>query len=131
MEEWEERRSDEAEGKTRFQDDERRENLLLELVQAYQEQFWNLRRFAEARDSDLAEQLGLMETNLRHAMQMCGISIIGECGLEIYYDLHEIVEVLDTPDSRLHGIVATVYSCGCLYRGKVKRKARVAVYRAE
>ena len=78
----------------------------------------------------MAEQLELMEKNLMHARQICGISMIGDCGAALNYDLHEVIEVLDTTDTRLDGMIAVVYSCGYLYKGKVKKKARVAVYRA-
>lgn len=129
LEEWDERRSDEAQVRARFQEGERSENLLLKVFEAYQEQFWNLRRFADTANSELAAQLALMEKNLQHDRQLCGISMIGECGVEINYDLHEVIEVLDTTDTRLDGVIAAVYSCGYLYKGKVKRKARVGVYR--
>lgn len=129
LEEWDERRSDEAQVRARFQEGERSENLLLKVFEAYQEQFWNLRRFADTADSELARQLALMEKNLQHDRQLCGISMIGECGVEINYDLHEVIEVLDTTDTRLDGVIAAVYSCGYLYKGKVKKKARVGVYR--
>lgn len=129
LEEWEDRRSDEADVRARFQEGERSENLLLKVFEAYQEQFWNLKRFADTADSEWAGQLALMEKNLQHDRQLCGISIIGECGIEINYDLHEVIEVLDTTDDRLDGVVAAVYSCGYLYKGKVKKKARVGVYR--
>lgn len=129
LDEWEEKRSDEADVKARFQEGTRRENQLLKVFEVYQEQFWNLKRFADTADSEWAEQLSLMEKNLMHCRQLCGISIIGECGVEIDYDLHEAIEVLDTTDPRLNGIVAAVYSSGYLYQGKVKKKARVGVYR--
>lgn len=130
LEEWEEKRSDEADVRSRFQEGERSENLLLKVFEAYQEQFWSLKRFADTADTKLAEQLELMEKNLMHARQICGISMIGDCGATLNYDLHEVIEVLDTTDTRLDGMIAVVYSCGYLYKGKVKKKARVAVYRA-
>ncbi len=130
LEEWEEKRSDEADVRSRFQEGERSENLLLKVFEAYQEQFWSLKRFADTADTKLAEQLELMEKNLMHARQICGISMIGDCGAALNYDLHEVIEVLDTTDTRLDGMIAVVYSCGYLYKGKVKKKARVAVYRA-
>ncbi|MCI9190556.1 MAG: nucleotide exchange factor GrpE [Lachnospiraceae bacterium] len=130
LEEWEEKRSDEADVRSRFQEGERSENLLLKVFEAYQEQFWSLKRFTDTADTKLAEQLELMEKNLMHARQICGISMIGDCGAALNYDLHEVIEVLDTTDTRLDGMIAVVYSCGYLYKGKVKKKARVAVYRA-
>lgn len=127
--EWEERSADEADAKARFREQERSEGLLLELFEAYQEQFWNLKRFAGAKDAEWSGQLALMEEQLARVRQLCGIGIISECGAEVNYDLHEVIEVLSTADTRLDGLVAAVYRCGYLYKGKVKKKAQVAAYR--
>lgn len=129
LDEWSERSSDEADVRKRLQEGERSEACLLNLFEAYQEQFWGMRRFAEGKDSELAGQLTLMEQSLLNVRQMCGISIIQEVGVAVNYDLHEAIQIVDTTDPGLDGIVAMIYSCGYLYKGKVKKKAKVAVYR--
>jgi predicted nuclease with TOPRIM domain len=64
LEEWEEKRSDEADVRSRFQEGERSENLLLKVFEAYQEQFWSLKRFTDTADTKLAEQLELPGTKV-------------------------------------------------------------------
>lgn len=131
IEEWEEKRSDEQETKEQFQALWKGEQCFLDLFEAYQEQFWNLKRFAEGKDETWASQIGLMERNLEHFRQLCGITVIGEYGARINYDLHEVLETVEAKDSALDKTVAAIYSCGYLYKGKVKKKARVAAYLAE
>lgn len=130
LDEWEQRRSDEEEVKERFREQEQNERHLLALFEAYQEQFWNLRRFADTKDEAWSAQISLMEQNLDHHRRLCGIDVIGTCGNKVDYDLHEVIETMETEDSGKDRQVAHVYECGYLYKGKVKKKARVAAYRA-
>ena len=44
------------------------------------------------------------------------------------YDLHDVIQITETKDAEQDRRVADIYGCGYLYRGKVKKKARVAVY---
>lgn len=66
--------------------------------------------------------------NLEYYRQLCGISVIGELEAEIDYDLYEIIEAVDTKNPEQGKRIAEVYSCGYLYKGKVKKKARVSAY---
>ncbi|MBD5489868.1 MAG: nucleotide exchange factor GrpE [Lachnospiraceae bacterium] len=129
LEEWSERKSDDDSVKERFRECAQNEQQLLELFEAYQEQFRNMKRFATARDEAWAAQITLMEKNLEHYRQLCGISVIEECGVEVDYDLHEVIEAVDTDQPDLDRKIAHIYRCGYLYKGKVKRKAQVAAYR--
>lgn len=129
LEEWEERRSDEEEVRERFRVQKQNEDHLLALFEGYQEQFWNLKRFADSKDEVWSEQIALMEQNLDRCRRLCEINVIGVCGEIVDYDLHEVIQIMETDDSDKNGQIAEVYSCGYLYKGKVKKKARVAAYR--
>ncbi|MBD5458967.1 MAG: nucleotide exchange factor GrpE [Lachnospiraceae bacterium] len=129
LEEWNDKQSDAEHIKRQFREYEQNEHRLLELFEAYQEQLWNLKRFAEEKDESLAAQLSLMEKKLEHYRQLCGISMIGECGTEVDYDLYEVLEAVDTEDEGKDRTVVCVYRCGYLYKGKVIKKAQAAVYR--
>ena len=128
LEEWSERKS--AEDSLREQHCEHTENEqhLLGLFEAYQEQFRNMKRFAEGRDESWLAQIAMMERNLEHCRQLCGISLVGECGTEVDYDFHEVIEVMETEQPDQDRKIADVYRNGYLYKGKVRRKAQVAAY---
>lgn len=130
LEEWNERKADDDGVKERFREYAKDEQRLLELFEAYQDQFWNLRRFAEGKDEAWAAQISMMEKSLEHYRQMCGISIIGECGADVDYDLHEVIDVVETDEPGLERKVALIYQCGYLHKGRVVRKAKVAAYSA-
>lgn len=130
LEEWGERQSDEQEVKERFREYEQREEHLLQLFEAYQEQFFSLKRFAKGKDEAWAAQIALMEKNLERCRQSCGIDVIEDCDVEVNYDLHEVIETVDTEALDRDGNIADIYRCGYRYGGKVKRKAQVSAYRA-
>lgn len=129
IEEWNEKQSDTEHVKEQFREHARQERRLLDLFEAYQEQFWNLKRFAEGKDGALKEQLCRMEKNIERYRQQCGITLIGECGTEVDYDLHEALEKVDTEDAGKDRLIAEIFCNGYLYNGKVMKKAQAAVYR--
>lgn len=129
LEEWEERRSDENGVKERFRALEQNESCLLALFEAYQEQFWSLKRLADTKDEVWSAQIALMEQKLDRCRRLCGIDVIDRCGETVDYDLHEVIQTTETRDADQDKRVADIYCCGYLYKGKVKKKARVAVYR--
>lgn len=129
LDEWDEKKSDEESVKTRELEAVQTEKLLLSLFEAYQEQFWNLKHYAASKDGTWASQLALMEINLEHFRRTCAISMIQECGVSVDYDLHEIIEAIDTTDPALDKTIADIYRCGYLYKGKVRKKAQAAAYR--
>lgn len=130
LEEWNERKADDDSVREHFRDCEQAEQRLLELFEAYQEQFRNMKRFAGDRDEAWAAQFAMMEKQLERYRRLCGISVIEECGVEVDYGLHEVIEAVDTDDPGLDRIIADIYRCGYLYKGRVRRKAQVAAYRA-
>lgn len=129
LDEWEEKSSDEQSIKLRLQESDAAEKLLLNLFEAYQEQFWSLKHYAASKDDTWASQIALMEKNLEHCRRSCAISIIQDCGASVDYDLHDIIEVVPTKDPALDKTIAEIYHCGYLYKGKVRKKAQVSAYR--
>ena len=130
LEEWEDKKSKKDDFRKRIQDCEQSENLLLELFESYQEQFWNLKRFAEKKDETWSAQMTLMGQKLEYCRQICGISIIEESGTEVNYDLHEVIEVVDTTERARDRLIAEIINWGYLYKGRVKKKAQVTAYHA-
>lgn len=128
LEEWGERNAaaDNLSAQLRERDEERK--LLFELFEAYQDQLRNLRRFAEGKDDAWAAQIAMMEDGLERYRRSCGICLTGERGETVDYDLHEVVEVVDTDQPESDRKIADVYSNGYLYRGVVQKKARVVAY---
>ena len=131
LDEWEEKRSDEEMVQKQLLDHQKNEKQLLTLFEAYQEQFFNLKRFLDTKNTTWAEQIGLMEKTLEHYRQLCGIIMIEECDIAVDYDLHEVIEAVSTTDSSKDKTVAAIYRCGYLYKGEIKQKAQVSAYRLE
>lgn len=129
LEEWNERTVLEDELRTQLREGEEEEQHLLQLFEAYQDQFHNLQRFASGRDEAWTAQIAMMERSLEHYRQACGISLVGECGAEVDYDLHEVIEAIETAQPDQDRKIADVYRGGYLYKGKIKRKAQVAAYK--
>ncbi len=130
LEKLEENESEREESGKQILECRQSEKLLLELFESYQEQFWNLKRLAGEKDETWSAQMTLVGTKLEHCRQLCGISIIEESGTEVNYDLHEVIEAVDTVQQEQDRLVAEVISWGYLYKGKVMKKAKVAAYRA-
>lgn len=131
MEVWEERSSGEKEARNHMQEYAQSEKKLLDLFEAYQEQFFQMKRFAGEKDEAWKEQLALMEEKLEQCRRECGISIISGCGIPVNYELHEIIEVKDTDDLSKDNLISDIYRCGYIYKGRILKKAQAAAYRAK
>lgn len=129
LDEWAEKKSDEASAAARLQEASQTEHQLLTLFEAYQEQFWNLRHFAASKDESWKSQIALMEQALEHELRACAICLIDACGVSVDYELHDVIEAIDTSDPALDKTIAEIYRCGYLYKGKVRKKAQAAAYR--
>lgn len=130
LEKLEENESEREESGKRILECRETEKLLLELFESYQEQFWNLKRLAGEKDETWSSQMALIGTKLEHCRQLCGISIIEESGIEVNYDLHEVMEAVDTEQREKDKLVAEIISWGYLYKGRVMKKAKVTAYHA-
>lgn len=125
----EERQEEELSNRRRTQEQREEEEQFLGLFAAYQEQFWQLRSFLDGSGAAWSRQAELMEQELAKSRRYCGIEEISQIGETVDYQIHEVIEVIDTADMAQDRTVAQVFSPGYLYQGRVRKKARVAVYR--
>ncbi len=129
LDELEENSSGKAEHAECIRQSEHTESQLLGLFEAYLEQFWSLRHFAASRDDSWAAQINLMEEALEPYRRSCQISVIEDCGAKVSYELHEVIDTAETSDPALDKTIADIYCCGYLYKGTVRKKAKVSAYR--
>lgn len=127
----EERQEEERFGRQRAQEQREEEEQFLALFSAYQEQFWQIRSFLDGSGTAWSRQAELMEQELAKSRRYCGIEEVNRTGETVDYQLHEVIEVIDTADAAQDRKVAQVFSPGYLCHGKVRKKAKVAVYRAD
>lgn len=102
---------------------------LLELLGEYQEQTGNMKKYAKEKDPAWFRQLEMIETAVRGKRMACGIVLIEETGVCVDYALHEVIEVRETEEEQKDKTVAEVCSPGWIYRGNIRKKAKVAAYR--
>lgn len=129
LDELEENSSGKTEHAECIRQSEHTESQLLGLFEAYLEQFWSLRHFAASRDDSWAAQINLMEEALEPYRRSCQISVIEDCGAKVSYELHEVIDTAETSDPALDKTIADIYCCGYLYKGTVRKKAKVSAYR--
>lgn len=121
-------------GKERVYEQKQRQSLeqerekLLQMLGTYQEQLWNMKTYAEKNDSAWHQQLLLVEKVVQEKMVFSGITAIDRTDCVVNYELHEVIELIDTEDMNRDRTVAVIYKPGYLYRGEVRKKAQVAVY---
>lgn len=125
----EEQENQETVSKKRITELEMREQALLDVLISYQEQLFHFEHMAESLDENWKKQLAMVQDKLTRNMLEAGIQEIRGEGEPVNYELHEIIQVIDTEDEKLASKVSIVYRPGILYCGQVKRKARVLVYR--
>lgn len=101
---------------------------LLALVLAYQEQLAALHRLVEGEEQ-WTRQLDLMEEKLSPGKKRAQVEFVGKAGEQVDLSLHEVWSVTDTPEAGKDGRILEVYSPGCVYAGKVWKKARVNAFR--
>lgn len=128
LEELEQRSLDDDKLQICMDEHERSKRAFLDLFEAYQEQFFQARRFALKTDGQLEQQLALMEEKVSGFINKCGISVIGECGVSVNYDLHEVIEVRNVDNPCKNNLIAEVFRCGYIYNGQIMKKAQVAAY---
>lgn len=119
----------ESQGQIRKLEEEK--GKLLKLLLVYQEQLWNMKRYAKQKDEAWSRQLGLMEKAAESSRLSCGIAWIEENGVQVDYELHEVIEARAVSEEEMDMKVAEVYSPGLIYHGNVRKKAKVAAYRLE
>lgn len=77
LEKWEAKESEKDSVRGQLLKYEQSEDALLALFESYQEQFWNMKRFAEKKEEAWSAQTALMEQKLERCRQLCGSSICG------------------------------------------------------
>ncbi len=126
--EWEDFREGEESRIGELLDWKNQEDNFIQLFEEYQEQLEGLKKYAGNGDKNLFQQIQLVEEKLEKKRRMCGISQIAEAGRTVDYDLHEVIQVLETDNPQLKETVAEIYSPGYIYKGKVRKKAKVSAY---
>ena len=125
----EKRQEEERLGRERVKEFEEERTGLLKLIEVYQEQLWNMRRYAAKHDPAWIPQLELSSEAVKGKEDLCGVVRIEETGGRVDYELHEVIEVRETAQEEQTQTVAKVCHPGYIYRGKVRRKAKVIAYR--
>lgn len=125
----EEQREEETQSQKKIAELESGQEKLLQVLDAYQEQVWNMMRYAAEHDPAWVVQIDLIRNAVRGKQISGGISLIEETGVRVDYALHEVIEIIDTAEEERAQVVAEIYHPGYVYMGVVKKKAKVAAYR--
>lgn len=117
----------------KIKEDTEREKALLSLVSHYQGILSIIEEKIGSTDMQAsdgwAEQMALFRKTLSAEFKQCAIEETGFSGETADYRYHEILNVIDTEEENLHNTIASTYSPGLIYHGKVVKKAQVSVYR--
>ena len=108
----------------------KREEALLDLVCQSRSQIDMIRQ----RLSDNAAwsgQLAMMERESAEFMRRAGILETGHIEEKVDYEIHEVLEAVETRRPEQDHTVARVFARGMIYCGRVVRKASVSAYRLE
>lgn len=76
-----------------------------------------------------SRQFEMMEQMSQKSMSECQLSVFGQEGEAVDYDLVEVLHVVDTEDVEKKGRIYKVNSQGYMFEGKVLKKAVVEAYR--
>ncbi|MCD8223225.1 MAG: nucleotide exchange factor GrpE [Clostridiales bacterium] len=134
----EEQKETSAEDAKLARDAAAREDALVEAVCLCVEQLYLLEQSLsgeKSTDTDTAQREAWKNQFAifgRERRQICALAGIQETGIiqEPYdYRIHEGIEATETNDENLNGKIAHVYRPGFLYRGELRKKAQVSVYR--
>lgn len=125
----EEQREEETQSQKKIAELESGQEKLLQVLDAYQEQVWNMMRYAAEHDPAWMAQIDLIRNAVRGKQISGGISLIEETGVRVDYALHEVIEIIDTAEEERAQVIAEIYHPGYVYMGVVKKKAKVAAYR--
>ena len=100
---------------------------LLSLIQCYQDQFCVLEAAAKD-DPAWRHQFELVRQKMTTPLQKAGITLIDQTNVPVSYDLHEVIDRVDTDNPLLRFCVAEVFKPGFLFKNKVLRKAEISAY---
>lgn len=105
-----------------------RENALLQLCCNSRDQL-DLIRQRLADDPAWAEQFRLLDKESSGFMRAASLLETGKPGEPVSYEIHQVLNAVDTSDRSLDKTVFQVYRRGRVYNGKVISKAQVSAYR--
>jgi molecular chaperone GrpE (heat shock protein) len=110
---------------------------LLDIISDYSQQldmFYNGVTQLENKDDlenhiSWEKQLFMAKNQIENSLMLCGIQKTGQVEEKTDYRIHEIIDIVETDNKEQNELIARVYSKGIIYKGKVIRKAKVAVYK--
>ncbi|MBQ9009673.1 MAG: nucleotide exchange factor GrpE [Clostridia bacterium] len=102
-------------------------DALLALALSYQDQLSLLEGAAQS-DPVWGHQFELVRQKMTAPLENAGLFVVDEANVPVNYDLHEVIERVDTTDPALHFCVAEVYTPGYVFNNKVLRKAKISAY---
>ncbi|MBR1628267.1 MAG: nucleotide exchange factor GrpE [Lachnospiraceae bacterium] len=104
-----------------------KEEKFLSLLDQYQELFFFMRQLLiqSADGAQWTKQFEVMDSALAEKHALCGLSLIEQSGVPVELSLHEVIEARAVADASKDGKVIEVIQPGCVYMGKVRKKARV------
>lgn len=136
LDELQERSKEREELQRYIKEGDEREKRLLALICCGREQLCLIQKAVleeHREDPDRAEawreQFRLMGEEAGGKMRACALEETGRAGESVDFDVHEVLNVVDTEDENLAHRVAEVFAPGCVYHGMIIKKARVAAYR--
>lgn len=83
------------------------------------------------KDPVWKDQNHIIEQEAQKYLRAAQIQETGVCGEPVDYEIHQVLNVVETSRKELAGTVAEVYRRGRIWKGKVIRKSQVAAYRLE
>lgn len=113
-----------------------KEQAFLALISCIREQLYLLEQnltedasLSEEKKAAWRQQFLIMNREASGFMAPCGITEVGNPGDPIDYDIHNILNTIETPDESKANTVAKVYGRGLFCGGRLVKKADVAAYR--
>ena len=118
----------EAELQRQLSEAEEREQALLDLVSLTRDQLDMVSRRLSG-DAAWSDQFAMMSRESAKLLRNAGIRETGVVGEPVDYEIHQVLEAVETDKKEQDHTVASVFSVGRIYRGRILGKAKVAAYR--
>lgn len=118
----------ETELQQRLSEAEEREQALLDLVSLTRDQLDMVSRRLSG-DAAWSDQFAMMSRESAKLLRNAGIRETGVVGEPVDYEIHQVLEAVETDKKEQDHTVASVFSVGRIYRGRILGKAKVAAYR--
>ena len=123
------RNAEQEEANQRLAESRQSSEALLRLVMGYQDTLFDLRSLLSSSDESWAYQFSLIDEKLKTPLLKSDLTVLQDVGIPVDYDLHEVVDAVETNDPEADKTIAQVFSCGYVFRGTVLRKAKVVAFR--